>query len=357
MQSFLFKTICCILIINATFCSGCSRSLCNARCYYKNNGFDFGYCEKRICKCAPPVIYVFDGIDRSLRDDYRDNSLDNNDVIQNLIPKSSTSASNILDKNKIWKDILGKIIYKNPFIKEETLKDLKAKIFNDLSHLNNFSIDLQNSLETVLDEMEKKMPSVSKECGPMINETQNPPLLQATMPSSQAAQAPPQIVPSLLATPKKVNKLTESLPRSTVPNRNGIANTLPSTTKTGANPDNQKSSNPNSNSPQSKSKTNQNTNEQDTLNSEMLLELSEETVEYDDSEEQTDENIKKNNFEKPQTPDNNKTGGKLPPVKKENRDDDDSYEYESGSGSGSYETVEEKDEPVAAYAAVGTSNK
>jgi len=232
----------------------------------------------------------------------------------------------------------------------------------------------------VLDEMKKKMPSVSKECNdilnllpqqqkkkdaehldsegvPMINEAQNPQLLQATMSSSQAAQEPPQIVPSPLATPKKVNKLTESLPRSVVPNRNGIANTLPSTTKTGANPDNQKSSSPNSKSPQSKSKTNKNTNEQDKLNSEILLELSEETVEYDDSEEQTDENIKKNNSEKPQTPDNNKTGGKLPPVKKENRDDDDSYEYESGSGSGSYETVEEKNEPVAAYAAVGTSNK
>lgn len=228
--------------------------------------------------------------------------------------------------------------------------------------------------------MKKKMPSVSKECNdllnlllqqqkkdydknlnsegvPMINEAQNPPLVQSTKPSSQATQAPPQIVPSPLAMPKKVNKLTEPLPQSVIPNRNEIANTLPSTTKTGANPDNQKNINPNSNNPQSKSKTNQNTNEQDKLNAEILVELSEETVEYDDNEEQTDENIKKNNSEKPQTPDNNKTGGKLPPVNKENRDDDDSYEYESGSGSGSYETVEEKDKPVAANAAVGTSNK
>jgi len=228
--------------------------------------------------------------------------------------------------------------------------------------------------------MKNKMPSASKECNdllilllqqqkknddenlnsegvPMINEAQNPPLPQATNPSSQAAQAPSQIVPTPLATPKKVNKLTESLPRNVVPNRNGIANTLPSTTKTGANLDNQKSSNPNSNNLQSKSKTNQNTNEQDKLNAEFLVELSEETVEYDDSEEQTDENIKKNNSEKPQTPDNNKTGGKLSPVKKENRDDDESYEYELESGSGSYETVGEMDEPVAANAAVATSNK
>lgn len=221
------------------------------------------------------------------------------------------------------------------------------------------------------------MPSASKECNdllnlllqqqkkndaenlnskgvPITNEAQNPSLLQ----SSQAStQAPPQIVPSPLATPKQVNKSTESLPGSVVSNRNGIANTLPSTTKTGANPNNQKSSNPNSNNPQPKSKTNQKTNEQDKSNNQIIVELSEETVEYDDSDEQTDVNIKKNNSGKPQTPVNNKTGGKLPPVKKENRDDDESYEYESGSGSGSYETVEDNVEPAAANAAVGTSNK
>jgi len=81
-------------------------------------------------------------------------------------------------------------------------------------------------------------------------------------------------------------------------------------------------------------------------------------MEYDDSEEQTDVNIEKNNSEKPQTPNNNTTGGKLPSVKKDPNDDE-SYEYKSGSGSlsGSYETVEENDVPVAANAAVGTSNK
>ncbi|KAF0701511.1 myb-like protein U, partial [Aphis craccivora] len=47
-------------------CSGCFRSICKARCYFKHSGFDFGYCEKGICKCAPPIIYVFDGIGRDL---------------------------------------------------------------------------------------------------------------------------------------------------------------------------------------------------------------------------------------------------------------------------------------------------
>jgi len=66
-------------------CSSCFRSICKARCYFKHSGFDFGYCEKGICKCAPPVIYVFDGIGRDLSDEYIDNSLDNNNVIQNLV--------------------------------------------------------------------------------------------------------------------------------------------------------------------------------------------------------------------------------------------------------------------------------
>ncbi|XP_022177089.1 uncharacterized protein LOC111038348 [Myzus persicae] len=85
MQSFLLKTICCILIINVTFCSSCFRSVCKARCYFRHRGFDFGYCEEGVCKCAPPVIYVFDGIGRDLSNEDIENSLGNNNVIQNSL--------------------------------------------------------------------------------------------------------------------------------------------------------------------------------------------------------------------------------------------------------------------------------
>ncbi|XP_015363187.1 PREDICTED: uncharacterized protein LOC107161336 isoform X2 [Diuraphis noxia] len=64
-------------------CSSCFRSVCKARCYFRNGGFDFGYCEDGICKCAPPVIYVFNGVGRDLSDEYIDNSLVNDNVIQN----------------------------------------------------------------------------------------------------------------------------------------------------------------------------------------------------------------------------------------------------------------------------------
>ncbi|XP_060841994.1 uncharacterized protein LOC132922468 [Rhopalosiphum padi] len=382
MQSFLLKTICCILIINVTFCSSCFRSICKARCYFKHSGFDFGYCEKGICKCAPPVIYVFDGIGRDLSDEYIDNSLDNNNVIQNLIPTSSTSASNTSDenkKNKIWRNIVDRIINNYPFIKEENLKDLKAKIFNNLPDLSNVFIALRNPLETALDEIKKKIPSTFTECNDLLNlllqqqkkndavnlNSKDAPIIQTNKPPTQASplisptpqietltQAPPlQIVPSLSTTPKTANRLTVSSPRNIVPNKNGVANTLPSTRITGVNPNKQQNSNLNSNKLQPKLKNQQIANKKDKTNGELLLELSDETVEYYDTNELSDENVKQN--KKLQTTNNNKIGEKLPPAKKEKLDES----YESQSGSGSYESFEEE-KPAVANVAVGImSNK
>ncbi|XP_026813078.1 uncharacterized protein LOC113553766 [Rhopalosiphum maidis] len=388
MQSFLLKTICCILIINVTFCSSCFRSICKARCYFKHSGFDFGYCEKGICKCAPPVIYVFDGIGRDLSDEYIDNSLDNSNVIQNLIPTSSTSAPNTPDenkKNKIWRNIVGKIINNYPFIKEENLKDLKAKIFNNLPDLSNVFIALRNPLETALDEIKKKIPSTSIECNDLLNlllqqqkkndainlNSKDAPIIQTNKPSTQASplisptpqivtltQAPllilptPQIVPSPSTTPKTANRLTISSLRNIVPNKNGVANTLPSTRITGANPNKQQNSHLNRNKLQPKLKNQQTANKEDKTNGELLLELSDETVEYYDTNELSDENVKQNN--KHQTTNNNKIDEKLPPAKKEKLDES----YVSQSGSGSYYESFEEEKPAVANVAVGImSNK
>eukprot|EP00102_Acyrthosiphon_pisum_P008166 XP_003244392.1 PREDICTED: uncharacterized protein LOC100162171 isoform X2 [Acyrthosiphon pisum] len=342
-----------------TICSSCCRPVCKARCYFRHKGFDFGYCEKGICKCAPPVIYVFDGIGRDLSDEYIDNSLVNNNVIQNSIPIRRTSASDASDenkKNKMWKDIVGKIISKNPIIKEENLKDLKAKIFNNLSYLNNFAKYLQNPLETALNEMENNIPSTSKECNDLLNillqkkngagnvNSKNTPILngepnrlppQGTTPSKQASPQivpTPQMSPSSQTTPKTKNKLTVSSPRNILPK------TIPANSIASANLNVQQNIHPNSNKLQPKLKTKQTPNQEDNKNDEeILLELSEETYEDEDSNEQSDEKIKQNSPVKPHTP-NDKAGDNLPaPVKNEKLDDDSSYE----SVSESYELSEE----------------
>ncbi|XP_060864870.1 uncharacterized protein LOC132941038 [Metopolophium dirhodum] len=373
MQSFLLKTVCCILIINVTFCSSCFRSVCKARCYFRHKGFDFGYCEKGICKCAPPVIYVFDGIGRDLSDEYIDNSLVNNNVIQNSIPIPRTSASDASDKNKknkIWKDIVGKIISKNPFIKEENLKDLKAKIFNNLSDLNNFAKYLRNPLDTALNEMKNNIPRTTKECNDLLNillqqqkkngagnvNSNDSPILNGDpnrLPPQGTTQASPQIVPTPQispipqTTPKTEKKLTASSPRNIVPK------TIPANSIAGAIPNVQQNSHPNSNKLQLKLKNKQTPNREDNKNDdEILLELSDETYEDEDSNEQSDENIKQNSPVKPRTP-NDKAGNNLPvPVKNEKLDDDSSYE----SGSVSYGSSEE-DNANKVVNAVPTSNK
>lgn len=64
-------------------CTRCRNLLCKASCYYKNNGFDYGYCnEKNSCICVTPEIYLFDGLQN-----YSDinDSLSNDNLIQNLV--------------------------------------------------------------------------------------------------------------------------------------------------------------------------------------------------------------------------------------------------------------------------------
>lgn len=47
-------------------CIKCRESFCKAGCYYKNKGFDYGYCENGACKCVQPEIYYFDGKDHNV---------------------------------------------------------------------------------------------------------------------------------------------------------------------------------------------------------------------------------------------------------------------------------------------------
>jgi len=238
-----------------------------------------------------------------------------------------------------------------------------------LPDLSNVFIALRNPLETALDEIKKKIPSTFTECNDLLNlllqqqkkndavnlNSKDAPIIQTNKPSTQASplisptpqietltQAPPlQIVPSLSTTPKTANRLTVSSPRNIVPNKNGVANTLPSTRITGVNPNKQQNSNLNSNKLQPKLKNQQIANKKDKTNGELLLELSDETVEYYDTNELSDENVKQN--KKLQTTNNNKIGEKLPPAKKEKLDGS----YESQSGSGSYESFEEEKPAVA----------
>ncbi|XP_025199486.1 uncharacterized protein LOC112597590 [Melanaphis sacchari] len=360
MQLYMLKTICCILIINVTFCSSCFKSICKARCYFKHNGFDFGYCENGICKCAPPVIYVFDGIGRDLSDEYIDISLKNNNVIQELKQTSRPSKLYTSDENKkymIWRKIVEIIIEKYPFIKEENLKDLKAKIFNNLSDLNNFYLSLQNTLVIALNEMKEKIPNSSKESNDLlnlilqhqkkngadnlklkyvtiINEDPNLPLLQGT---------------KLSATAQTENTLTKASPRNFKSNKCGVARKTPS-----ANLNEQQNINLNSNQLQPKPNTKQTAYKMDKTKDQIFVELSSETVEYYDSYEQSDKEIKKDNSKKSQTSNNDKIDKKLPTVKKENIDNNQSYESQSGSES--YESFEEET-PAKANVALGTSNK
>jgi len=255
------------------------------------------------------------------------------------MPTSNTSASDTSDenkKNKIWENIVGKIINKNPFIKEENLKDLKAKVFNNLPDLNNVFIALRNPLETALNEIKKTVPSTFTECNDLLNlllqqqkknnfvnlNSKDAPIIQTNKPSTQASplisptpqivtltQAPtlilptPQIVLSPPTTPKTANRLTVSSPRNIVPNKNAVANKLPSARITDDNLNKQENSNLNSNKLQTKLKNQQTANKENKTRHELLLELSDETVEYYDTNELSDENVKQNN--KLQTTNNN----------------------------------------------------
>jgi len=238
-----------------------------------------------------------------------------------------------------------------------------------LSDLYNFDKYLRNPLETALNEMKNNIPSTSKECNDILNillqqqkkngeenlNSKTSPILngdpnrqpsQGTTPSTQPTSPQivptPQIAPSPQTTPKTKNKLIASSPRNIVPK------TIPANSIAGANPNVQQT---NSNKVPPKLKTKPTPNQEDKKNEEILLELSEETYEDDDSKEQSDENIQQNSPVKLHTP-NDKAGDNPVPIKNEKLDDDSSYE----SGSGSYESSEE-DNANKVFNAVPTSNK
>lgn len=62
-----------------------STTICNARCYWTHRGFDYGYYENGQCKCAPPTVYVFNGMGHDLSDEYIETSLDNDNIIENPV--------------------------------------------------------------------------------------------------------------------------------------------------------------------------------------------------------------------------------------------------------------------------------
>lgn len=200
-----------------------------------------------------------------------------------------------------------------------------------------------NDLLNILLQQQKEngAENVNSKNSPIVNGASNKLPLQGT-----TTQASPQISPSPKTAPKTVNKLTASSPRNTVLNKNGVTNTLPENGIADANLNEQQNNHPNSNKIQPK----QTLNQEDNKNDEIVLELSEET--YEDSNEQSDENIKEDSSVKPQTP-NDKAGNNLPvPVENEKLDVDSSYE----SGSGSYESYED-DNDNKVVNAVPTSNK
>ncbi|VVC37686.1 Hypothetical protein CINCED_3A006724 [Cinara cedri] len=182
MRSFLFKIVCCILIINVTFCRSCFKSACRASCY-ATEGIDFGYCEDDFCKCSPPTIFVFDGIGRDLNDNQIKRSLSNNNLIQNTISTSNyihrpkaPKLNELHEKNRIWRKILIKITKEYSFIKEHDLKNLKASLFKNITILKYFyNLLLRKPLVDVLKEMKNKRPaSMSNDCEDLLKRLRRP---------------------------------------------------------------------------------------------------------------------------------------------------------------------------------------
>jgi len=196
-------------------------------------------------------------------------------------------------------------------------------MFNNMSDLNNFAKNLQNSLETALNEMKNYNSSTSKECNDLLNI-----LLKSQIAS--ASQAIPK---------KEDESIIASLPRNLL-NKNDITTTLSANSITGANPNGRKNNDQNVNILQTKFRTKRTLNQEDNKYIEVIIDYAEDTYENIDGNEQYVKNIKRKSSVKSQTL-NNKVHKNLPALIKDDEklDGDDDLSYESVYGS--FETSED----------------